>query len=215
LAGQPLYAIVAYRWAGLNNEGNPQGYYNKKISTDYYNITNYTNKTDLIYKPALPVLFGSLINTFRWKEFCLIANITYRLGYYFQKPSLSYQGLFNGGSVIGSSDYSKRWQKPGDEKLTNVPSLQYPADGNRDLFYNNSAILVDKADNVKLQYISLSYNIDKTLRKALPFQQIQIYINASNLGILWKANKDGIDPDYISSTPPVNKSFSVGIKASL
>jgi hypothetical protein len=43
---------------------------------------------------------------------------------------------------------------------------------------------------------------------------LQLYVNVSNLGVLWKANKDGIDPDYISG-PLVRKTFAVGIRTNL
>jgi len=49
-------------------------------------------------------------------------NITYRLGYYFRKPVLSYYSLFylSGRAML---NYSQRWQQPGDEKITNVPAI--------------------------------------------------------------------------------------------
>lgn len=209
---KPLYSIVAFRWAGLDATGNPQGYSGKDISTDYSTITQQTKKEDLIYKTALPKFFGNLINTFSWKGFGLTVNISYKLGYYFLKPTISYSQLFGGGAYIGSSDYTNRWQHPGDEKFTNIPSFVYPANNNRDIFFTYSEINILKADNVKLQYINLSYDFDKKLFDKLPIQQLQIYINASNLGVLWKANKENIDPDYISSPIP-GKIYAVGIRA--
>lgn len=213
LIGKPLYSIVAYQWAGLDANGNPQGYWNKQVSTDYYNIVNNTPKEDLIYKSALPVFFGSFINSFTYKGFTLTANINYRLGYYFMKPTINYTSLFNNGAAIGTSDFSKRWQKAGDEKTTRIPSLIYPANGNRDLLYTSAEINMLKADNIKLQYVNLSYDFDKTIWRKMPLQQLQVYVNASNLGVLWKANKENIDPDYIS-TVPLGKSYAVGLRAS-
>lgn len=215
LVGKPLYSIVAFRWAGLDQNGNPQGYNGKSVSTDYNALVNNTPKQDLVYKPSVPVIFGSLMNTWQWKGFMLTADITYRLGYYFMKPSVSYTGLFGNGDMVGSSDYLKRWQNPGDERKTNVPSMVYPASYYRDEFYTYSAALLERADNVKLQYVNLGYNLHVARWKARGVQSLQIYFNASNLGILWRANKDGIDPDYFSSTLPPGKSFAIGVRATL
>ncbi len=35
IVGMPMYGIVAYRWAGLDSSGNPQGYVNGQKSTNY------------------------------------------------------------------------------------------------------------------------------------------------------------------------------------
>lgn len=212
VVGQPLYSIVAFKWAGLDVNGNPQGYWDKQVSTDYDNIFLNTRKEELIYKSALPTVFGSLINTFTYKGFSLSANIGYRLGYYFKKPTLYYSALFNNGSVIGTADYSKRWKNPGDERTTNVPSMVYPANNNRDAFYSNSEINTLKADNIRLHYINLGYDITKDTWKKIPLQSIQLYVNASNLGIIWKANNENIDPDFIS-TPQGGKTFAIGLRA--
>jgi TonB-linked SusC/RagA family outer membrane protein len=214
IVGKPFYAIVAYPYMGLDGSGNPQGYLGKGRTENYDSLTQFTPLKSLVFKPSIPVFFGSFINAFSWKNFRIAVNISYRMGYYFLKPSLSYTQLFNGGAYIGSSDYSKRWQNPGDEKKTNVPSLVYPDVQSRDLFYTNSTAVIDKADNIKLQYVNLSYDFTKTQLPFLPFPRLQLYVNVSNLGVLWKANKDGIDPDYISG-PLVRKTFAVGIRTNL
>lgn len=212
IAGKPLYSIIAFPSVGLDANGNPEGYIGKEISTDYYTITQKTRKENLIYKSSLPIIFGSLINTFQWENFSLNINISYDLGYYFMKPSLNYSALFNNGAVIGSSDFSKRWQKPGDEKITNVPPMIYPADDNRDFFYTNSEVLINRADNIRLKYININYSFSRLERTKAPFTSLQLYANISNIGILWRANKDKIDPDYISSIPQPC-SYSIGIRA--
>ena len=107
----------------------------------------------------------------------------------------------------------KRWQQPGDEKHTSVPSMIYPDNYARDQFYLNSAALARKADNIRLQYINLSYDLNKTHWKGLPLQHIQFYIYANNLGIVWRANKDHLDPDYLSVLP-APPTFAFGLRTS-
>jgi TonB-linked SusC/RagA family outer membrane protein len=211
MAGKPVYAILSYKWGGLDVNGNPQGYLNKQLSKDYNSIINsLTSPDSLVYSgQALPKFFGSIENSFSWKGFSLIVNVTYALGYYFRKPSIDYSGLFNYG--IGYGDFSRRWQKAGDELITNVPSMIYPDDTNRDNFYLLSEATVAKADNIRLRFINIAYDFSKSIIKNLPFSLITLYANASNLGILWKANKDGIDPDYPSSLKP-SRSYAIGIR---
>ncbi|HZW70472.1 MAG TPA: TonB-dependent receptor, partial [Hanamia sp.] len=209
--GKPLYAIAAYRWAGLDNQGNPQGYLNGKPSTDYaaiYNeaVGNGLKDGNVIFVgSAIPTSFGSVINTFQWKQFEVAVNISYKLGYYFVKPSLSYSDLL--GQGIGNKEYDARWQKPGDELTTNVPSFVYPVNSQRDAFYSGAEINVLKGDNLRLQYINISYLFPKI--DHLIFDQLRIFFNVANLGILWRANHQNIDPDYPGGIPP-STSFSFG-----
>lgn len=208
--GNPLFSLYSYRWEGLDPAtGDPRGELNKSISEDYANILASTTLDEMVYNgPAEPVYFGAWRNTIQWKNISLSFNISYKLGYFFRRPSVNYSNLFS--SWTGSSDYAKRWQKPGDENKTNVPSLVYPDPYGRDAFYQFSQTLVDNAGNIRLEDIRLSYQLNKKQWKLLPSSGLEIYLYANNLGILWEANKDGIDPYYVSA-PKIEKSISLGI----
>ena len=208
--GKPVFAYYSYRWGGLDpTDGDPQGYINGKISKDYITLMNNTPLQDMVYNgPAEPTVFGAIRNEFAWKNFSLSFNISYKLGYYFRRPSINYSALFSSWS--GSSDYAQRWQKPGDERITNVPSLVYPANTNRDAFYEYSQILVNSADNLRLEDLRLDYTINKANWKRLPFERLQIYVYANNLGVLWVDNKEHLDPYYIN-VPKEGKQLSLGL----
>jgi len=217
--GKPLYALAAYRWGGLNSSGDPQGFLNGQLSTDYKAIRDEGSLKgvdgNIIYVgPASPTFYGSVINEFAWKNFSLIINISYSLGYYFRKPAINYGGLYQFGTATGS-EFENRWKKPGDESITSVPAMvytDYPQFTDRETFYSYAEINVLKADHIRLKYINLDYTLTGKDKK-FPFDQIQIYVNAANLGILWGANKQKLDPDYPFSLPP-SKQFTFGLRAS-
>lgn len=218
VVGYPLYAIAAYKWAGLSNTGDPQGYLNGQVSTDYNAISAQANTKGLeeggiVYKgPSSPTKFGSLFNEFSWKGFFASVNISYSFGYYFRKTTFTSDALINNG--FATSDYSKRWQKPGDESTTNIPAFVYTDHPNfteRDLFYAYSEVNVLKADNIRLQFINLGYTFKGKIGN-LVIDQMQFYVNAANLGIIWKSTKEHIDPDYPSSLS-VPKSLTIGIRS--
>lgn len=217
IAGKPVLAIYSYKWAGLDPlNGNPRGYVNGAISDDYNLLTGNSIKLkDLNYHgSAIPVFYGSLGNTFTYKGISLAVRFTYKLGYYFRKPSINYGDLIN--NVIGHADYGARWQKSGDELSTNIPSLAYPNNTLRDVFYTGSEVLVDRADHIRLQFVNLSYDLRQDKMKFLPFKSMSIYINAANLGLIWTANKDNLDPDYqLSNVFKPSKTFSLGLRANL
>ena len=162
---------------------------------------------------AIPTVYGNFTNTFAYKNFSLDVGISYKLGYWFRRSSINYTNLFT--EWMGHRDYSERWQKPGDEALTNVPSNVYKTNTNRDAFYSGSSVLVEKGDHIRLQYLNLAYQINQNIWRNAPFKKLEVYANASNLGILWQASQSGIDPDYNLGNntiiPAVN--YTLGLKA--
>jgi hypothetical protein len=198
--GQDPYALTSYRFGGLDSAGNPVGYFNGSKSEDYTNIVYSPTWSDLIVSgSSRPRTFGNLINTLSFKRFSLTLNISYRFDYYFRRKTINYSALFYSG--IGHTDYYNRWQMPGDEKNTTIPSMTYPANSNRDAFYTNSEATVSKGDNIRLQDISLSYQTGGKGKTSALFNKVQFYCYATNIGILWRANKYGLDPDYGTGLP--------------
>ncbi|MGF7229956.1 SusC/RagA family TonB-linked outer membrane protein [Arachidicoccus sp.] len=211
MVGQPLYAVSGYQWAGLDPQtGGPRGYVNGQASSNYDSIIEQTGGAGVVYKgSSSPLFFGSIGNTFSWKQLSLTINILYNFDYYFRRNTTNYSQLIQSG--IGYSDYTKRWQQPGDEKNSNVPSFIYPANSQRDEFYQFSVVNIGRADNIRLQFINLAYNFVPKRKRAV-FKSVQVYFNAANLGILWRANKWGTDPEYQGTIPPA-KTYTIGLKA--
>lgn len=221
--GKPVYAYYGYKWGGLDPKtGNPIGYLNGEPSQDYASITTNTPVADLVYVgPARPTYFGGLNNRIAYKGFALAIQINYKLGYYFMAPTINYSQIGSNGNAFlkVNRDYNERWQSPGDEKKTTVPSLIYPFSPARDEFYQYSTINIQNADNIRLQDISLSYDFTKATYHKLPFSALQIFAYANNIAILWKANHVGLDPDAVpgpgdNTTMPVPRSIAIGIKGS-
>jgi len=212
LQGYPINSIFGFKWRGLDNTGAPQGVLNGVTSEDYVSIVNSTNTSDLnFFGSAVPTTFGSLRNTFSYRNFEFSFNISYKLSYYFRRASLNNTQLYNGN--FQQSDYDLRWQKPGDQLTTNVPSLIYYPNPNRDNVYQYSSVLVDRGDQIRLQDIQINYTFRKSEFKGLPFSDLNIYMYANNLGILWRANKQGLDPDVYSGSYPTAKTIAIGLKA--
>lgn len=194
--GAPVYAMYAYKWAGLDPiTGEAQGYLNSEISKNYASITGTgTAVEDLdFFGSTIPTFFGSFLNTVSYKKISLQMALSFKSGYWFRRQSINYSTLFNGW--IGHSDYQYRWQKPGDELHTDIPVNPYTANTQRDAFYNGSSVLVEKGDHIRLQYINITYELLSNTNAKI--NNLQLYFNANNIGILWKANKKGIDPDFI------------------
>lgn len=210
------YAIFSYKWAGLDPvTGDPRGYLGKVPSKDYVALSIQRSDTaSIIYHgSAIPKVFGTFNNAFNYKGISLLVSISYQLGYYFRKNALSYAMLYNGATT--HPDFAKRWKQPGDENTTTIPSQIYPVSNpNRDVFYSYTEVNILKGDNIRLEFVRLGYDLNKSIASKLLLNNAQLFVSVNNLGLLWAANKDKIDPkyDYGNSRYPNPKAVAFGLK---
>jgi hypothetical protein len=205
---RPLYGLYSFPFEGLSTGGEPMG---PGKNTDYATMLLRSGFDSLVYHGrSSPSTFGSITNEFRWKQLSLNVMLLYKFGYYFRRKSVNYYSIFDGTSQ-GSSDFARRWQKPGDENSTNVPAFPATNDMNRDLFYNYSQALVERADHIRLQNIHLGFDLERNTLKKLGLRMANIYCNYSNVGIIWRANNYKIDPDKLSSYPQP-AIFTIGVR---
>lgn len=211
--GKPIYASYSYTYAGLNDQGRPQGYLNGQPSTDYAGIMYGNDLSGLTYDgPSIPEWYGGWTNSLRWRGVELTINLTYKFDYLFSRPSFNFSTIAN---RYGHADYYERWQQPGDELHTGVPSFIYPNNNNASSFYGNSSHLVERGDHIRIQYIDLSYTLLKSQLGKLPFQSIQCRINTANLGFVWRANDRNLDPDLNGAMLPNPKIIAFGVNVNL
>ena len=218
--GRPLYSIFSYPFLGLDAlNGDPVGRVNGRASTDYASITSVVNPDSLIFHgSARPTWWGFFRQDVYIGNFGISVNIGFKGGYYMRRSSIR-TGYADMLTAYGHMDYTQRWQHPGDEKHTIVPSLTYPSNAYRSLFYQYSSALVERADHIRIQDIRLSYDLKKTQLRLLPFDNAELFFYMTNIGIIWRANSHDIDPDrysyFGSMAQMLPLSLSFGLKLDL
>jgi TonB-linked SusC/RagA family outer membrane protein len=213
--GYPALSYFAYKWGGLSSTGDPRGFLNGQISHDYNLITSTGNNgskfQDIAYiGPRHATTYGSVGNLVTYKRFSLAFQIQYKFGYYFKRTSINYPELI--AFRTGHSDYTIRWQNPGDEYNTNVPAFDPNGNNARNNFYQGSEILAENGGHIRLQYINLAYTFKKPSKNKSNIE-LEVYATANNLGLLWRANKEGLDPEY--SNLPSSRSYTIGLRMNL
>ncbi len=212
IGGYATDKMFAFRYAGLNENGSPM-IYNKegeKLGT----ADKVTSISDLAYiGHQNPTVYGGINLNVRWKDFTLYSLFTYQFGGHFFRPGVSGYVTNAYSKWDLSSDIADRWRQPGDEDKTIVPALtrDYIA-VNR---YKYSDANVEKSDYLRWRQVSLSYNIPTSILSKIRISSASLTLSMSNIGLLWKANKAGLDPDYASglyaySLPP-KKAYSLGL----
>ncbi|MCD9575325.1 SusC/RagA family TonB-linked outer membrane protein [Flavobacterium soyae] len=153
------------------------------------NVTTDQNKALYHYAgSAIPDLFGSFGNTFKYNGIQLDIMFSYQLGG--KMYDSNYAALMHTGNNYGSAfstDILRRWQKPGD--ITDVPRL----DINRS---TQSSAASDRwlkgSDYLSLRQINLSYKLPSDLISKLDIDNATFYINGENLLLFTK--RQGMDP---------------------
>ncbi|WP_164124312.1 SusC/RagA family TonB-linked outer membrane protein, partial [Sphingobacterium luzhongxinii] len=191
---RPVFGMYSFPWIGLDPvDGGPQGMLNGTLSKDYNNIYANTPLEDMLYHGSVqPTVYGSINNVISYQNIALRFMLSYKGGYYFRRPSLSYATLFS--SWNGHGEYADRWQQPGDEKWTDVPSREYPYNASRDRLYQYASINVLRGDHLRLENIKLNYTAPARSVFGSTFKQIDAFLFVQNIPLVWLRNKAGMDP---------------------
>ncbi|MBS1567107.1 MAG: SusC/RagA family TonB-linked outer membrane protein [Bacteroidetes bacterium] len=224
--GYSAFAVFAYRYAGLNDKGDPKIYLNDKSVTSARNIT--TPQDPAFMGTFQPVWSGGLTNRFNFRSLSLIANTVFNLGHVMRRDvNLYYSGrliqnnMATGGFTTGNlnAEFVNRWKKPGDEQLTNIPSyVVNPAtsDTRRDVtYYQYADINVVNASFIKLRDITFVWTLPAQVSSRLKAQSIDLRLQLGNV-MLWKANHYGIDPEFqnaftgVRSIPSMQHTMTFG-----
>jgi hypothetical protein len=208
--GKPVAPVYSYIYEGEEN-GIPMIRFENGQKTEIFNIPSVADaRSFMSYEGTLiPTTTMGFTSDFEYKGLDLKAVITGRFGHVFRAdapryPLLNSAGLSTLGKpmeevVNGSSDKFPGLPPATISNLSSYSIVQY---------FNT---LVEDASNIRLQEITLSYNLPNTVLKKLNLSTIRLYTQASNLGILWKATDTYYDPDFPKFKMPVSYLFGVNV----
>lgn len=219
LEGKPVYSMLSYNWAGLSPEdGRPLGYLDGEISDNYSLLTGTgTQLEDLHYHgPTSPRFFGALSNSFQYKGWSMDLRLSFQFRYFLRRSTIEYYNLVQ--SNVTHTDYEDRWKQPGDENLTDIPAFIYPATSAMQSFYINAEPFVYNGGFIRIQNMNVGYDLSKARFWSSEKLKMRCYVTAENLGILWRKNKLGLDPQAGKQdlgSYPVPPIYTFGINLSL
>ncbi len=196
--GYPIGAVFSHRYAGLSStDGTPLYYINGGEDI----AENVTSIDDLKYSGTrIPRFTGSLSNTISYKNFDLSFMFVYYGGHVLRNEAAAYLALPPTTNIY--RDVLNTWKQAGDELN---PSTTPAITGSR--LYTETDLHpwytadkhVLKADYMKLRDLSLTYNFDRQLIAKWGLSALALTLQAQNL-LTWTANKQGVDPEAMTTT---------------
>lgn len=164
-----------------------------------------------IVAKAYPDVTGGLSNTLNYKGFDLDILVTYSFGgNLFDYPGYfaHHDGRYDGVLNLAKDVEGNYWTKPGDVVDNPMPNWDNPDRPDR-----WSTRHIHSTDHIRLKDISFGYNIPTVWLERIKFDNIRLYVRATNLA-MWSKTKN-IDPEvplngYRTVDTPPTRVVSVG-----
>jgi hypothetical protein len=222
LEGYPVRSLFSIPFAGLSDQGLPQ-FYNEDGEAVISDIYFQGKDVDYLkYEGQIdPKTTGGFGNVFKYKGIRLNVFMTYQFGNVIRLYP-SFKNKYSDWDAM-TNDFIDRWVAPGDESITNIPSIPYKrvddeVSGLKNAYnsYNYSDQRVAKGDFIRLKEVSLSYDLPKKTLKSIGFKSAQLKLQATNLCLLYSDDKlNGQDPEFFGSggvALPIPRQFTLTVK---
>ena len=223
--GYPVRGLFSLQNAGLNPyDGTPLFISDTGGVSSAVNISSL-NTSHLKYEgPSDPTFTGGWSNTYRYKMFSLNVLVTYQAG---NKVRITpvYTSPYSDLSAL-PNEFKRRWTVPGDEKLTNIPSVlmlqstsAYNLANSNAYPYNNYNYSSDRvADGgfVRLKAVTFTYQFPQEMMNHIGFRNAAMSLTGNNLWLIYSDKRlHGQDPEFFNTggvALPVNKQITFSLK---
>ncbi|PSL49625.1 TonB-linked SusC/RagA family outer membrane protein [Chitinophaga niastensis] len=187
MVGHSIYDYWLRQWYGVDPAdgaalyvaNSPTGAGVRTMKNGDIVTTNINNAKYHYAGSAIPDFYGSITNTFNYKQFQLSFLLSFQLGG--KVYDATYASLMNTGSYGAAlhTDALNRWQKPGD--ITNVPRMD------QGQTTNFNASLSDRwltsASFLNFRSIKLGYTVPESYAKAAHMRGANVFLSGENLAL--------------------------------
>lgn len=237
--GRSLMPVYGYKINGYTSEGYPileakdgtTEIVTSRATTHYYDRPDlskgegFDDGKYLRYMGtyAAPHIL-SFENTFNYKDLSLRIQISGKFGHLFKRDNSFGYSL--------TSPYYSKFLEEALEKEANHYSGEYTtmplySEVNYNTFnsgyaylymgnlHGSSTALIHHADFLRVEEIYLNYNLPTRFIKAkkLPVKRLNVFAKVNNVGLLWVANKYGVDPEAPEGSFKPRTTLTFGINA--
>lgn len=218
--GQSVGTFYSYKFLGLSPmDGGPLFDDWEERQSELEKMDKYETYTSVLIPTGqrTPDITGSINNTFTYKNWRLNIGLYYSLGAKTRLFRLfdDFYGNYSAEMNL-NRDLLKAWSKPGDEKITNIPAIMgtgsagyyyyyshfsdnyyytgVPIATNAWEMYDYSDVRVVSADYIKIQSLSLTYELPKKWLDMYHLNRLAVTIGATNLYTFCNSRLKGQTP---------------------
>lgn len=206
--GFPRRSLFSTRFDGLTDSGLPSFLNREGERVLEFDLQDREGLVSTLqYEGSTePRAYGGVTNRFSYKNFSLSILCSFKWGYKIRLNDAFFENYTDFDAL--PSELQNRWAVPGDEAITNIPTIvdrnRVRTDGSIALayrLYNKSTERVASGDYIRLKTVRLGYQLPARFIDRLGFSTGSISLEGQNLLLLYsdKKNLKGQDPEFFSS----------------
>lgn len=199
--GHSLSVVQAYQFQSLDSTGRPVYVDRNKDGT--------ISSTDRMIMGDNNPLVASLINNLNWKGFTL--NFMWEYTHMDALNNVIPQARVGVQGTNALTLEEGRWQKPGDEKSTDIPLFTTLSSKYNARYYSQASIWWMHNNIYRLRNASLYYDLPSRVLKATRLQRIRVYVLGQNLWVSDPIRRYRLDPETGNSAMPPLRTWTFGI----
>ena len=225
--GFPVRGLFSIRNRGLDpTYGFPLFLNDSGQVSPVVNLSSLTTSYLKYEGPTDPTITGGWSNTFRYGPFSLNVLVTYQAGNKIRLKPV-YQNIYSDLDAL-PNEFKKRFELPGDQKLTNIPSISMYTQAGYLLStlsafpynnYNYSSDRIADGGFVRMKAVTVSYQLPNQLISKIGMRSGSISAVANNLWLIYSDSRlHGQDPEFYATggaALPVNKQVTVALRLGL
>ncbi|WP_165973339.1 SusC/RagA family TonB-linked outer membrane protein [Pedobacter sp. ok626] len=210
--GRPVNAVYSFDYLGMK-DGVPYVAGPNGTTQSLNDVTLYNRGLGLPFLnyegTATPPHTLGWVNNIRVHDFNLTAIFVGKMGGVYRNPGFQYS------TTVG---YDKTFvNKYISDVLAgnpNVPGFGNPDETKLYLWDRYSpalSSLVESSSYIELKELTLEYKLSKKLAKAIQVNNVKIFAQTRDLGMIWHANSKGYNPDWLPGTNRPVQSYTFGV----
>jgi hypothetical protein len=209
--GKPVNPIYSLTYLGMDNgipmaaglKGQPQTFNSIALAiSNGLSILNYEGT-------GTPPHTLGWVNSFDFHHFTLTAIFTGKFGGVYRNPTFNYST-----ATVGSGKtFVNKYVNDVLAGNPNIPGFAKPNETKLylwDRYTPYLSSLVENSSYVECKELTLQYALPQSLVKAIHFAGIKAFVQTRDLGLIWKANKKGYNPDWLPGTNRPVQSYTFG-----
>jgi len=210
--GRPVNAVYSFTYKGMK-DGIPQVAGPKGTLQSFNDVALYNRGLGLPFLnyegTTTPPHTLGWVNTIQAYNFTLTAIFVGKLGGVYRNPGFSYAATVGSGKVFVN--------KFVNDVLAGNPDIPGFANPNEtklylwDRYAPALSSLVESSSYIECKELTLDYNLPRKLIRTMHIDNLKVFAQSRDLGLVWKANSKGYNPDWLPGTNRPVQTYTFGV----
>ena len=213
--GRPVGAVYSYTFLGVKDSipmvAGPKGVPYSMNQVTLHNtglgltFLNYEGTT-------VPPHTLGWVSNFNGHGFNIMVLLVGKFGGVYRDPVFNFPTSVGGSTKTNVSRFVAD-VFAGDPNIPQFPKFQETQFYLWDRYTPNLHGLVESSSFIECKEVDLEYNLSKKISKKLQMSSLRLFAQIRDVGMVWRANKKGYNPEWLPGTQRPVTAFTFGLNA--